>query len=171
MLAAPTGRAAKRMSDLTGREARTIHRLLEVEFDAGGKLKFKHNESDPLECDVVVVDEMSMVDVILLLKVFLRALKLNCRLIMVGDSDQLPSVGAGNLLKSLIESKCIPVIELKEIFRQAERSCIVTNAHKIVRGEMPDLTQKNNDFFFFFKRSQPEMAINLIIDLAKKRLA
>ena len=168
MLAAPTGRAAKRMSDLTGREARTIHRLLEVEFDAGGKLKFKHNESDPLECDVVVVDEMSMVDVILF-ESLLRALKLNCRLIMVGDSDQLPSVGAGNLLKSLIESKCIPVIELKEIFRQAERSCIVTNAHKIVRGEMPDLTQKNNDFFFF-KRSQPEMAINLIIDLAKKRL-
>lgn len=168
MLAAPTGRAAKRMSDLTGREARTIHRLLEVEFDAGGKLKFKHNESDPLECDVVVVDEMSMVDVILF-ESLLRALKLNCRLIMVGDSDQLPSVGAGNLLKSLIESKCIPVIELKEIFRQAERSCIVTNAHKIVRGEMPDITQKNNDFFFF-KRSQPEMAINLIIDLAKKRL-
>ena len=133
MLAAPTGRAAKRMSDLTGREARTIHRLLEVEFDAGGKLKFKHNESDPLECDVVVVDEMSMVDVILF-ESLLRALKLNCRLIMVGDSDQLPSVGAGNLLKSLIESKCIPVIELKEIFRQAERSCIVTNAHKIVRG-------------------------------------
>ena len=139
-----------------------------MEFDAGGKLKFKHNESDPLECDVVVVDEMSMVDVILF-ESLLRALKLNCRLIMVGDSDQLPSVGAGNLLKSLIESKCIPVIELKEIFRQAERSCIVTNAHKIVRGEMPDLTQKNNDFFFF-KRSQPEMAINLIIDLAKKRL-
>lgn len=168
MLAAPTGRAAKRMSDLTGREARTIHRLLEVEFDAGGKLKFKHNESNPLECDVIVVDEMSMVDVILF-ESLLRALKLNCRLIIVGDSDQLPSVGAGNLLKSLIESKCIPVIELKEIFRQAERSCIVTNAHKIVRGEMPDITQKNNDFFFF-KRSQPEMAINLIIDLAKKRL-
>lgn len=168
MLAAPTGRAAKRMSDLTGREARTIHRLLEVEFDAGGKLKFKHNESDPLECDVVVVDEMSMVDVILF-ESLLRALKLNCRLIMVGDNDQLPSVGAGNLLKSLIESKCIPVIELKEIFRQAERSCIVTNAHKIVKGEMPDITQKNNDFFFF-KRSQPEMAINLIIDLVKKRL-
>lgn len=168
MLAAPTGRAAKRMSDLTGREARTIHRLLEVEFDAGGKLKFKHNESNPLECDVIVVDEMSMVDVILF-ESLLRALRLNCRLIIVGDSDQLPSVGAGNLLKSLIESKCIPVIELKEIFRQAERSCIVTNAHKIVRGEMPDITQKNNDFFFF-KRSQPEMAINLIIDLAKKRL-
>ena len=168
MLAAPTGRAAKRMSDLTGRDAKTIHRLLEVEFDAGGKLKFKHNENDPLECDVVVIDEMSMVDV-LLFESFLRALRLNCRLVMVGDGDQLPSVGAGNLLKSLIDSKCIPVIELKEIFRQAERSCIVTNAHKIVSGQMPDLTQKNNDFFFF-KRSQPDMAINLLVDLVKTRL-
>jgi len=168
MLAAPTGRAAKRMSDLTLREARTIHRLLEVEFDAGGKLKFKHNETNPLECDVVVVDEMSMVD-ILLFECLLRALKLNCRLIMVGDSDQLPSVGAGNLLKSLIDSKCIPVIELKEIFRQAEQSCIVTNAHKIMQGEMPDLNQKNNDFFFF-RRTNPELAMNLIADLNKTRL-
>ncbi|MGN0613142.1 MAG: ATP-dependent RecD-like DNA helicase, partial [Porcipelethomonas sp.] len=168
MLAAPTGRAAKRVSDLTGRDAKTIHRLLEVTFDAGGQIKFKHDENDPLECDVLVVDEMSMVDV-LLFESLLRALRLSCRLIMVGDSDQLPSVGAGNLLKSLIESKCIPVIELKEIFRQAEQSCIVTNAHKIVRGEMPDLTQKNNDFFFF-RRSQPEMAINLLSDLVKTRL-
>ena len=168
MLAAPTGRAAKRMSDLTLREAKTIHRLLEVEFDAGGKLKFKHNETNPLECDVVVVDEMSMVD-ILLFECLLRALKLNCRLIMVGDSDQLPSVGAGNLLKSLIDSKCIPVIELKEIFRQAEQSCIVTNAHKIMQGEMPDLNQKNNDFFFF-RRTNPELAMNLIADLNKTRL-
>ncbi len=168
MLAAPTGRAAKRISDLTGREAKTIHRLLEVTFDAGGRLKFKHNENDPLACDVIVVDEMSMVDVILF-ESLLRSIKLSCRLVMVGDSDQLPSVGAGNLLKSLIESSCIPVIELKEIFRQAEQSCIVTNAHKIVRGEMPDLTQKNNDFFFF-KRTQPELAINLIVDLVKNRL-
>lgn len=168
LLAAPTGRAAKRMSDLTGCEAKTIHRLLEVEYDMGGRLKFVHNESNPLECDVVVVDEMSMVDV-LLFESLLRALKLNCRLVMVGDSDQLPSVGAGNLLKSLIESKCVPVIELKEIFRQAEQSCIVTNAHKIVAGQMPDLTQKNNDFFFF-QRTEPEQAIKLIIDLAKRRL-
>lgn len=168
MLAAPTGRAAKRISDLTEREAKTIHRLLEVTFDAGGRLKFKHDENDTIECDVLIIDEMSMVDV-LLFESLLRALKLSCRLIMVGDSDQLPSVGAGNLLKCLIESKCIPVIELKEIFRQAEQSCIVTNAHKIVNGEMPDLTQKNNDFFFF-KRTQPELAINLIADLVKKRL-
>lgn len=168
LLAAPTGRAAKRMSDLTGCESRTIHRLLEVQYDPNGKLKFKHDESDPLESDVVVVDEMSMVDVILF-ESLLRALKLNCRLIMVGDSDQLPSVGAGHLLKSLIESKCLPVIELKEIFRQAEKSCIVTNAHKIVKGELPNLTQKNNDFFFF-KRTDPPLATNLMIDLVKTRL-
>lgn len=168
LLAAPTGRAAKRMSDLTGREARTIHRLLEVEYDHNGRLKFKHDESNPLESDVVIVDEMSMVDVILF-ESLLRALKLNCRLIMVGDSDQLPSVGAGNLLKSLIESKCLPVIELKEIFRQAEKSCIVTNAHKIVQGELPDLTQKNNDFFFF-RRIDAPLASSLMIDLVKTRL-
>lgn len=168
LLAAPTGRAAKRMSDLTGREARTIHRLLEVEYDQNGRLKFKHDESNPLESDVVVVDEMSMVDVILF-ESLLRALKLNCRLIMVGDSDQLPSVGAGNLLKSLIESRCLPVIELKEIFRQAEKSCIVTNAHKIVQGELPDLTQKNNDFFFF-RRIEPQLVSNLMVDLVKTRL-
>ena len=168
LLAAPTGRAAKRMSDLTGREARTIHRMLEVGYDQNGKLKFKHDESNPLEGDVVIVDEMSMVDIILF-ESLLRSLKLNCRLIMVGDIDQLPSVGAGNLLKSLIESRCLPVIELKEIFRQAEKSCIVTNAHKIVKGEIPDLSQKNNDFFFF-KRTDPSLALNLIIDLVKKRL-
>lgn len=168
LLAAPTGRAAKRMSDLTGREARTIHRLLEVEYDQNGKLKFTHNESNPLECSVVIVDEMSMVDV-MLFESLMRSLKLNCRLIMVGDSDQLPSVGAGNLLKSLIESKCLPVIELKEIFRQAEQSCIVTNAHKIVGGELPDLTQKKNDFFFF-RRIEPEMVSRLMVDLVKTRL-
>ncbi len=168
LLAAPTGRAAKRMSDLTGREARTIHRLLEVEYNKDGKLKFRHDESNPLDADVIVVDEMSMVDVILF-ECLLRSLKLNCRLIMVGDSDQLPSVGAGNLLKSLIESKCLPVIELKEIFRQAEKSCIVTNAHKIVKGEFPDLTQKKNDFFFF-KRPDAQTSTSLMIDLVKTRL-
>ena len=168
LLAAPTGRAAKRISDLTGKEAKTIHRLLEITFDAGGRIKFKHNESDPLDCDVIVIDEMSMVDV-LLFESLLRAMKLSCRLVMVGDSDQLPSVGAGNLLKCLIDSQCIPVIELKEIFRQAEKSCIVTNAHKIVKGVMPDLTQKNNDLFFF-RRSHPETATALMSDLVKTRL-
>lgn len=168
LLAAPTGRAAKRMSDLTGYDAKTIHRLLEVEFDMGGKLKFKHNENNPLDCDVLVVDEMSMVDV-LLFESLLRAVRLGCKLIMVGDSDQLPSVGAGNLLRDIIDSDVVTVIELKEIFRQARESCIVTNAHKIVSGEYPDLTQKANDFFFF-KRDDFDKAVRLVVDLAKTRL-
>ncbi len=168
LLAAPTGRAAKRMSDLTGKEAKTIHRLLEVVYDVGGKLTFAHNENNPLECDVIVIDEMSMVDVILFEKL-LRALRLGCRIIMVGDSDQLPSVGAGNLLSDLIECGIVPVITLKEIFRQAQKSCIITNAHKIVSGEYPDLTQKNNDFFFF-RRSDYGKSAELLADLAENRL-
>lgn len=168
LLAAPTGRAAKRMSDLTGYDAKTIHRLLEVEFDIGGKLKFKHNENNPLDCDVLVVDEMSMVDV-LLFESLLRAVRLGCKLIMVGDSDQLPSVGAGNLLRDIIDSKVVTVIELKEIFRQARQSCIVTNAHRIVSGEYPDLAQKANDFFFF-KRDDFDKAVKLVVDLTKTRL-
>lgn len=168
LLAAPTGRAAKRMSDLTGKEAKTIHRLLEVVYDAGGKLTFAHNENNPLECDVIVIDEMSMVDVILFEKL-LRALRLGCRIIMVGDSDQLPSVGAGNLLSDLIDCGIVPVVTLKEIFRQAQKSCIITNAHKIVSGEYPDLTQKNNDFFFF-KRSDYSKSAELLADLAENRL-
>ncbi len=168
LLTAPTGRAAKRISDLTGYEAKTIHRLLEVEFDIGGKLKFKHNENNPLTCDVIIIDEMSMVDV-LLFESLLRAVRLGCKIIMVGDSDQLPSVGAGNLLKDIIDSGVVAVTELKEIFRQAKQSCIVTNAHKIVMGEYPDLTQKRNDFFFFNRKDFNEAA-KLIVDLAKTRL-
>ncbi|HRR76371.1 MAG TPA: ATP-dependent RecD-like DNA helicase [Ruminococcus sp.] len=168
LLAAPTGRAAKRMSDLTGYEAKTIHRLLEVVYDSGGRTVFAHNENNPLDCDVLVIDEMSMVDVVLFEKL-LRAVRLGCKLIMVGDSDQLPSVGAGNLLADLIDSGRVTVIALKEIFRQAQKSCIVTNAHKIVSGEYPDLTRKDNDFFFF-KRSDPIMAATLVSDLSQKRL-
>lgn len=168
LLAAPTGRAAKRMSDLTQRDAKTIHRLLEVVYDKGSKLTFAHNETNPLECDVLVVDEMSMVDVILFEKL-LRAIRLGCKLIMVGDSDQLPSVGAGNLLSDLIASEIIPVVKLKEIFRQAKKSCIITNAHKIVSGEYPDLTKKDNDFFFF-ARKDFDAAAKLIGDLTEKRL-
>lgn len=168
MIAAPTGRAAKRISDLTGYEAKTIHRLLEVQFDPMGGQKFVHNEDNPLACDVLVVDEMSMVDV-LLFSSLLRAMRLGCRIILVGDSDQLPSVGAGNLLRHLIDSRCMPVVELKEIFRQAQQSCIVTNAHKIVHGEMPDLTQKNNDFFFFH-RMEFDQAAALLLDLVCRRL-
>ncbi len=167
-LAAPTGRAAKRMSDLTGREAKTIHRLLEVVFDTSDRLVFAHNENNPLDCDVIVIDEMSMVDSILFEKL-LRALRLGCRLIMVGDFHQLPSVGAGNLLKDIIASKCVPVVQLTEIFRQAQQSSIVMNAHKIVSGDYPDVTRKDSDFFFF-KRTEFPNAIDLVVDLAKRRL-
>lgn len=168
LLAAPTGRAAKRMSDLTGYEAKTIHRLLEVVYDVSGKLIFAHNENNPLECDVLIIDEMSMVDV-LLFESLLRAVRLGCKLIMVGDSDQLPSVGAGNLLRDIIDSKTVTVIELKEIFRQAQKSLIVTNAHKIVSGEYPDLTRKDNNFFFF-RRDDYDKAAKLVVDLVKTRL-
>lgn len=168
LLTAPTGRAAKRMSDLTGYEAKTIHRLLEVEYDAGGRLVFAHNENKPLDCDVLVIDEMSMVDV-LLFDSLLRAVRLGCKLIMVGDSNQLPSVGAGDLLRDIVESGVVTVVELKEIFRQAQKSCIITNAHKIVSGEYPDLTRKDNDFFFF-KRDDYGKVQELIVDLANRRL-
>ncbi len=168
LLAAPTGRAAKRMTDLTGHEAKTIHRLLEVVYDSDDRLIFAHNENNPLECDVIVVDEMSMVDCILFEKL-LRALRLGCKIIMVGDFHQLPSVGAGDLLKDMIYSGAVPVVELTEIFRQAQKSCIVTNAHKIVSGEYPDLTRKDNDFFFF-RRSDFNQAVELIVDLTKRRL-
>ncbi len=168
ILTAPTGRAAKRMSDLTGYEARTMHRLLEVVYNSDGKLTFAHNENNPLNCDVLVIDEMSMVDV-RLFESMLRAVRLGCKLIMVGDCDQLPSVGAGNLLRDLIDSNIVTVIELKEIFRQAQKSCIVTNAHKIVSGEYPDLERKDSDFFFF-KRNDYSMTNQLIVDLAQRRL-
>lgn len=167
-ITAPTGRAAKRISDLTGYEAKTIHRLLEVGFNGQGGMKFLHDEENPLECDVIIIDEMSMVDT-LLFEALLRALKLSCRLIMVGDSDQLPSVGAGNVLKDMIDCGRLSVVRLEEIFRQAQRSLIVTNAHRIVRGEMPELTRKDGDFFFF-QRLEPEEAASTIIDLCIKRL-
>ncbi len=167
-IAAPTGKAAKRISDLTGYEAKTIHRLLEVMFDNSGKPKFKHDENDPLSCDVMIVDEMSMVDT-LLFEALLRALKLSCRLIMVGDSDQLPSVGAGNILKDMIDSGRLSVVQLTEIFRQAQKSCIVTNAHKIVNGENPDLTRTDSDFFFM-QRLDFSLAAETVVDLYVQRL-
>lgn len=168
MITAPTGRAAKRISELTGRDARTIHRMLEIGFNADGDMKFVHNERNPLECDVMVVDEMSMIDV-QLFSYLLRALRVSCRIVMVGDSDQLPSVKAGNVLKDLIESDRIPVVRLKEVFRQAEKSCIITNAHKIVNGVYPDLSQKQNDFFFF-QRMNSESAAELVLSLYSERL-
>lgn len=168
LLCAPTGRAAKRMSDLTGEPARTIHRLLEVDFNAKGELKFKRNETNPLPADVVIADEMSMVDALLMCSL-VRAIKPTSKFIMVGDSNQLPSVGAGNVLKDLITSHYIPSVELKEIFRQAAQSLIVTNAHRIVNGEFPVLDDRQNDFFFMNKSLESDIA-ELVIQLAKQRL-
>jgi len=169
-LAAPTGRAAKRMSEVTGREAKTIHRLLEVAvgYAQTGKLEFVHNEQNPLDADAVIVDEMSMVDT-LLFDALLRGMKAGAKLVMVGDFHQLPSVGAGNILQDLIASDTIPTVELKQIFRQAAKSLIVTNAHAIVNGRMPDLSRKDNDFFFL-KDSDPAHATRTILDLCERRL-
>lgn len=166
-LAAPTGRAAKRMADLTGVQAQTIHRLLEVDF-AASALSFKRNENNPLSCDVLIIDEMSMVDT-LLMESLLHAIRPRTRLIMVGDSHQLPSVGAGNVLHDLISCGRVPSVELKEIFRQAAQSLIVTNAHRIVGGEMPVLNDRKNDFFFM-PTSSDEETLNLVTQLCSKRL-
>ena len=167
MLAAPTGRAAKRMSELTGFEAKTIHRLLEVEYrDGATEPSFVHNLRNPLDCDAVIVDELSMVDVTLF-SALLDALPLSCRLIMVGDKEQLPPVGAGNVLADLIKSELIDVVSLDKIFRQAMESMIVTNAHKVVRGEMPDFDNSNpqSDFFMLNEDSKynaPKKIVNLV---------
>ncbi len=167
-LAAPTGRAAKRMTELTGREAKTIHRLLEVEWDERDRPVFKRNLRNPLECDALVLDELSMVDISLFASL-MQALPFGCRLIMVGDSDQLPPVGAGNVLADLIASGLLPVVELTEVFRQAMGSLIVLNAHRIVAGEMPDVDRKDGDFFFM-ERPNPYAASQTIASLYAKRL-
>ncbi len=166
-LAAPTGRAAKRMTDLTGFEAKTIHRLLEVQYADEETPHFVHDEDNTLDCDVVIVDEMSMVDT-LLFDALLRALPLSCKLIMVGDSDQLPSVGAGNLLKDIIESGIVPTVKLKEVFRQAQSSRIVVNAHRIINGE--EILRGECDDFYFFSRTDYPSLQTLIVDLCKQRL-
>lgn len=167
-LAAPTGRAAQRMSKLTGEDAKTIHRLLEVSFDIEDRPVFKKNEQNMLNCDAIIIDEVSMVDCVLF-ESLIRALPLACRVILVGDSDQLPSVGAGNVLSDLIASGIVPVVELKEIFRQSMESLIVTNAHKIVNGEMPQINVTDNDFFFIYKNNI-EDATDTIVDLCTRRL-
>ena len=167
-LAAPTGRAAKRMSELTKRDAKTIHRMLEVEFDSEDIPRFKKNEKNLLKCDALILDEVSMMDVNVF-EAVLKALPLGTRLILVGDTDQLPSVGPGNILSDLISSKILPVVELKEIFRQSQESLIVTNAHRIVNGELPDLTKKNSDFFFI-NANDPTKISEIIKDLCKRRL-
>lgn len=167
-LAAPTGRAAKRMSEVTGKEAKTIHRLLEVDWAQEGRSSFARNEKNPLECDALVVDELSMVDV-LLFESLLRALRLGCRLIMVGDYHQLPPVGAGNILHDLIASGKLPTVELDEVFRQAQQSLIVTNAHRIVHGKMPELSVRDNDFFFM-KADSAAAISSTILSLYRDRL-
>lgn len=167
-LAAPTGRAAKRLAELTGRKAKTIHRLLEVNRGAADTVRFVHNEKNKLKCDVIVVDEMSMVDV-LLFESLLAALRPSCKIIMVGDEDQLPSVGAGSVLSGVIASGLVPTVRLTKIFRQAAESMIVSNAHRIVEGQMPE---KNNgpDSDFFMLESDGPACARLVCDLAARRL-
>ncbi len=167
-IAAPTGRAAMRISEVTGHDAKTIHRLLEVDFSDESRSRFLHNEQTPLDADAVIIDEMSMVDAELF-ESLLRGIRPGCKLVLVGDSDQLPSVGAGNVLRDLIASGKVPTVELRQVFRQAAESLIVTNAHRIVRGEMPDLTVKDRDFFFLSRLGE-EAAARTIVDLAAERL-
>lgn len=168
ILGAPTGRAAKRMTESTGREAKTIHRLLEMGVSDDEDFVFERDEASPLDCDVIIIDEASMID-IALMQNLLKAIKLGTRLIIVGDSDQLPSVAPGNVLKDLIESEYIKVVRLKEIFRQGQESLIVVNAHRINNGDMPVLNQKDKDFFFINGENQ-EKIIGLIKDLISRRL-
>ncbi len=168
LLAAPTGRAAKRMSELTGEEAKTIHRMLQVDWDERDQPFFNRNERNPLECECLVIDEMSMVDAYVFESV-LRALPIGCRLILVGDSDQLPSVGAGNVLGDLIAAGMFPTVQLKEVFRQSMQSLIIASAHRIVAGEMPELRRRDSDFFFL-PGGGPEQARELIGALCGTRL-
>jgi exodeoxyribonuclease V alpha subunit len=158
------------MTEATGREAKTIHRLLEVAFISADSRRqvFHRNEENPLETDVLIVDESSMID-ILLMRSLLDAVAEGTRLILVGDMDQLPSVGAGNVLKDLINSDCLPVARLTEIFRQAAESAIITNAHRINNGEYPELNIKEKDFFFM-QRQTPDEVTRTILDLVSERL-
>ena len=169
-LAAPTGRAAKRMTETTGCEAQTIHRLLEVNGnpEEEGPSGFTRNEENPLEADVIIIDEMSMVD-LPLMYALLGAIVPGTRLVLVGDRNQLPSVGPGSVLKDIIDSDCFPVVMLSKIFRQAEESDIVVNAHKINRGEAVVLDNKSRDFFFL-KRQDPNMIISNVITLVQQKM-
>ncbi len=167
-LAAPTGRAAKRMTEFSGESAKTLHRLLEVQWDEDDRLTFNRNEKNPLEADVVIVDELSMVDT-LLFEALLRALPKACRLILVGDADQLPSVGAGCVLQSLLAAGCLPTVCLTEIFRQAQQSAIVIGAHAVLAGNLPRMNDKNGDFFFM-RRANYRAAADTVLELCKTRL-
>ena len=165
LLAAPTRRAAKRMSEATGMEAKTIHRLLEYNPQDG----YKRNDENPLEGDALIVDECSMID-ILLMNNLLKAVPVGMRLVLVGDIDQLPSVGAGNVLRDVIDSQRIPVVRLVRIFRQAQKSRIVMSAHAINRGKFPDTSNGRDTDFFFMKEEDPERAAESIVRLVKERL-
>ena len=167
MLAAPTGRAAKRMTEATGREAKTIHRLLEYSFQKGG---FQRNEEHSLDCDLLIIDEASMMDTVLMHHL-LKAVPLHATLILVGDVNQLPSVGPGNVLRDIIASGAVPVVELNEIFRQARKSLIIVNAHRINNGLMPSLKPSNrHEDFYFIEQEDPEEALNLIVKLVTERI-
>lgn len=166
LLAAPTGRAAKRMTETTGLEARTIHRLLECKPPEG----YQKNEEQPLEGDVLIVDECSMIDIVLM-NALLKAVPSGMRLIFVGDIDQLPSVGAGNVLRDMIDSACFTVIRLTRIFRQAQSSRIIMNAHRINEGKMPDISNGKDTDFFFISKEEPEEVAEEIVNLVQKKLS
>lgn len=169
MLAAPTGRAAKRLGEVCGREAQTIHRLLGAGFSPDGEyVTFKKNQDDPLKCDAIILDECSMVD-IMLMRALLCALPKNCRIVLVGDADQLPSVGPGNVFRDIIRSNAVPVVRLTEVFRQAEESRIVMYSHRINNGEHPDLHENKGDFFLL-RRSDPVNIMETVIQLYRERL-
>lgn len=168
LLAAPTGRAAKRMTEATGHEAKTIHRLLEFSpKDAA----FKRDENNPLEAHLLIIDEGSMVDTVLMYH-FLKAVPKEATLILVGDVDQLPSVGAGNVLRDIIDSGYIPTVRLTEIFRQARESLIVVNAHRVNSGEMPAFSYQKDlpRDFYFFEIEEPEKVLEKIIELCKEKI-
>jgi exodeoxyribonuclease V alpha subunit len=168
LLAAPTGRAAKRMTEATGHEAKTIHRLLEFSFQKGG---FQKNADAPLDCDLLIVDEASMIDT-LLMHHLLKAVPARATFVLVGDVNQLPSVGAGNVLKDIIDSGAVPVVELNEIFRQARESSIIVNAHLINQGQMPNLvnTPGTLDDFYFIAQEDPQKVLEMIVTLVKERI-
>ena len=168
LLAAPTGRAAKRMSETTGHEAKTIHRMLEYSIKKRG---FQKNDENPLNCDLIIIDEASMIDTILM-HYLLKAIPPEATFILVGDVNQLPSVGAGNVLKDIISSNSVPVVELDEIFRQAKESLIIVNAHKINNGILPSFRPSNDklDDFYFIEREDPEEVVKIILELTKERI-
>jgi exodeoxyribonuclease V alpha subunit len=168
LLAAPTGRAAKRMSEVTGHEAKTIHRMLKYSIKGGG---FEKNDDNPLDCDLLILDEASMIDTILMHHL-LKAIPRQATFILVGDVNQLPSVGAGNVLKDIINSQAVPVVELNEIFRQAQESLIIVNAHKINNGIIPSLKASGEKLedFYFIEKEDPEEVLKLILEFTTERI-